>query len=135
MSNAIPLAETWPTTFDLWILAGYVLVVVGVPVAGYILLAVDIRAHYRRLRRALVVVTHYTARLPSWVINEARDRRRVPPCVAAFGLKIPFTEEQLLEAYRQEVKLRHPDRGGDRAEFLQLQRYFEEARSLLSGTD
>ncbi len=131
MSSLSPLADAWPTTIDLWILGGYVLFVVGVPVAGYVLLAVDIRAHYRRLQRALVVVSQYTRRLPSWVVKDAAARRQAPPCVAAFGLRVPFTEEQLLEAYRREVKSRHPDRGGDRDEFLLLQRHFEQARSLL----
>jgi hypothetical protein len=131
MAEVGPVTETWPDSFDLVILAGYVLLVVGLPVAGYVLLAVDIRAYYRRLRQALVVVSQYTARLPSWVAQDAQARRRVPPCVQAFGLSMPFTEEELLEAYRQQVKTKHPDRGGSREDFLQLQRHFEQARSML----
>ncbi len=126
------LADAWPSTADAWILMGYVVVVFGLPVAGYVLLAVDIRAHYRRLRGALVRVSQYTRRLPSWVARDAKTRKYRPPCVAAFGLEMPFTEEELLEAYRREVKTRHPDRGGDRDDFLQLQQQFEQARSLLA---
>lgn len=134
MPLVLPLAEeTWPTTFDLWVLAGYMLVVVGGPIAGYVLLAVDIRKHYRRLKQALMVVSHYKVQMPSWVATEARQRQRPPACLAAFGLKLPCSEADLLEAYRQMVKTKHPDLGGDRSEFLQLQRHFEEARSLLAG--
>ncbi len=129
-----PLAETWPTTLDLCVLAGYLLIVVGGPIAGYVLLVVDIRKHYRRLRQALVVVSQYTRRLPRWVAEEATARKQVPACVAAFGLGMPFTEEELLNAYRQQVKTRHPDRGGNRDDFLVLQQHFEQARSLLSDT-
>lgn len=135
MLGVAQTANTWPDTFDLVVLIGYLFLIVGVPVVGYVLLAVDIRAHYRRLRQALVAVTQYTSKLPSWVASEARARRRTPRCVAALGLAIPFTEEELLEAYRQQVKTRHPDCGGDRDDFLKLQRDFEEARSLLSASD
>ena len=135
MSQFVLFAEAWPKTADAWILAAYVAIVVGLPVAGYVILAVDIRAHYRRLRQALVLVSQYTRRLPEWVARDATSRRRVPPCVAAFGLKMPFTEQELLEAYRREVKTRHPDSGGDRDEFLQLQQHFEQARSLLASAD
>lgn len=126
-------AESWPSTFDLWVLAGYVLVVIGVPVAGYVLLVVDIRKHYRRLKQALMVVSNYKVQLPSWVAHDARQRGRTPACLAAFGLELPCSEADLLEAYRELVKTKHPDLGGDRSEFLQLQRHFEEARSLLAS--
>lgn len=129
------LADNWPDTLDIVVLVGYVAVVLGVPTAGYVLLAVDIRSHYRRFRQALVVVSNHTRQIPQWVMEEARRRRKPPQCLATFGLKLPCTEADLLQAYRDLVKTRHPDLGGDRDAFLQLQKHFEEARSLLSAQD
>jgi curved DNA-binding protein CbpA len=36
----------------------------------------------------------------------------------ALGLTLPCTTDDVLAAYRRKVKLLHPDRGGDRREFL-----------------
>lgn len=126
-------AHSWPDRFDVAVIVGYVVLIVGVPVAGYVLLAVDIRAHYRRLRGALVVVSSYVTQLPSWVASDARRRQQTPACLAVFGLDLPCTEDELLDAYRQLVKTHHPDLGGDRNQFLQLQQHFEQARSLLTS--
>lgn len=128
-----PLADSWPDAFDIAVLVGYLGLIIGVPTAGYVLMAVDIRAHYRRFRQALVVVSKHTRQIPAWVAEEARRRRKPPACLAAFGLTLPCSEADLLEAYRQLVKTRHPDLGGDRQAFLQLQKHFEEARSLLAA--
>jgi hypothetical protein len=127
------LAETapWPDRFDLAVIVGFVVLIVGIPLAGYVLLAVDVRAHYRRLRGALVLVSNYVVQMPAWVGGEARRRQQTPPCLAAFGLDLPCSEAQLLDAYRQLVKTRHPDLGGDRNEFLKLQQNFEQARTLV----
>jgi hypothetical protein len=121
----------WPDRFDLAVLVGFLLVIVGIPVAGYVLLAVDIHAHYRRLRGALVLVSNYMVHIPAWVAAESQRRKHAPPCLAAFGLKLPCSEAQLLDAYRQLVKHCHPDLGGDRNEFLKLQQHFEQARTLV----
>ncbi|WP_252850908.1 hypothetical protein [Aeoliella straminimaris] len=135
MTQILAVDDTWPNNFDMLVLLGYVALVVGVPAAGLSLLVIDIRAHYRRLKGALVVVSNYVRYMPSWVADEAQRRKRVPPCLAVFGLKLPCTEAELLKAYREMVKERHPDLGGDMAEFLQLQRFFEEARSLITNSD
>lgn len=121
----------WPDRLDLAVIIGFVLLAVGIPLAGYVLLAVDIRAHYRRLRGALVLVSNYMVRIPSWVAADSQRRKHAPPCLATFGLKLPCSEDQLLDAYRQLVKTCHPDLGGDRDEFLKLQRHFEQARTLV----
>lgn len=135
MTQILALNETWPNNFDLLVLLGFVALVIGVPAVGWSLMVLDIRAYYRRLKGALVVVSNYARYMPAWVANEARRRRRVPPCLAVFGLQLPCSEAELLKAYRELVKERHPDLGGDMAEFLQLQRFFEEARSLIAAQE
>ncbi|MCI0491941.1 MAG: hypothetical protein L0Z07_03275, partial [Planctomycetes bacterium] len=85
-----------------------------------------VRAYLRSLRRALVVVTNYRLELPEWV------RRDTPRCVSALGLALPTTADDILAAYRRKVKLLHPDRGGDRREFLRLQAHFEQAMAIVS---
>ena len=49
----------------------------------------------------------------------------------ALGLVMPCTAEDVLAAYRRKVKQLHPDRGGDRREFLRLQAHFEEAMAFV----
>jgi hypothetical protein len=117
-------ARVWPDGIDQSIIVAYVAIIVGLPVFGYVLAYIDWRAQYRRLRRALVLVSHYSRELPAWV------RRDAPPCLQAFDLRVPFTQAELLAAYRQRVKQSHPDRGGDRKKFLQLQQFFEQAMPL-----
>jgi hypothetical protein len=116
----------WPDGFDWVITVGYVLLILGVVAAGYACMVLDIRAYLRSLRRALVVITHYRVELPEWI------RRDTPRCIQALGLNMPCTTEDVLEAYRERVKVLHPDRGGSRREFLLLQRHFEEAMALLA---
>lgn len=135
MTQILAVQQQWPDSFDVLVLLGFVALVIGGPAFGWALMVLDIRAYYRRLRGALVVVSNYVRYVPAWVADEARRRRRVPPCLAVFGLTLPCTEAELLKAYRELVKERHPDVGGDMAEFLQLQRFFEEARSLIANAE
>jgi hypothetical protein len=116
--------RTWPDAVDRSIIFGYLSVVMGVVVAGYVLAYIDWRASYRRLRRALVLIYKYPRMLPDWAL---RDR---PRCLQVFGLTMPFTMAELLAAYRELVKQTHPDRGGDRKRFLELQQFFEQAQTL-----
>ena len=116
----------WPDGIDWVVTAGYLALILGVVVAGYICMALDIRAYLRSLRRALVLISHYRVELPEWV---RRDR---PRCMQALGLTFPCTTDEVLAAYRQKVKLLHPDRGGDSRDFLRLQEYFEQAMALVS---
>jgi hypothetical protein len=130
MSELIAIAAmkeyNWPDGVDWIITVGYLLLIVGVAAAGYACMVLDVRAYLRSLRRALVVITHYRLELPDWV------RRDTPRCIQALGLTMPCTTEQVLEAYRERVKVLHPDRGGNRKEFLLLQRHFEQAMALLA---
>jgi hypothetical protein len=116
----------WPDGFDWVITVSYVFLILGVAATGYACMVLDIRAYLRSLRRALVLITHYRLELPDWI------RRDTPRCIQALGLTMPCTTEDVLDAYRERVKVLHPDRGGSRREFLLLQRHFEEAMALLT---
>ncbi|RIK86226.1 MAG: hypothetical protein DCC67_03030 [Planctomycetota bacterium] len=116
---------TWPDGVDAVALLAFAAIAFGLPLLGYCAMAVDIRAYWRSLSRALVAASHaIMPGSPSWA---RRDR---PPCLDAFGLTLPCTEEQVLAAYRQRVKELHPDRGGDLRQFLRLQKHFEQATYL-----
>lgn len=129
------IARTWPDAFDTAVLVYCMVLFVGLPALGYYFLACDVRSHMRRFRNAMVLVTRYATRLPAWVTKEKWVSGQTPRCLANLGLTIPFTEAELLHAYRQKVKQAHPDRGGDPAAFLLLQRYFEEAKTFLEPTE
>ncbi|MEN1678564.1 MAG: hypothetical protein AAGJ46_03155 [Planctomycetota bacterium] len=116
--------EAWPDAADLTGLGLLFLLLVVAPIVGYFFLVADVRAYYRSLRRALIVVRGYVTTLPEWV------KRDAPPSVRALGLKLPCTKSEVLAAYRERVKYVHPDAGGNREDFAKLQRNFEEAMSL-----
>jgi hypothetical protein len=128
MLAAAASSYSWPDGIDLAVTLAYVALMLGVAIAGYVCMALDIRAYYRSLRRALVLISHYRVELPSWV------RRDTPRCIQALGLKLPCSTEDVLDAYRQKVKLMHPDRGGNRQDFLKLQQHFEQAMGLLQDS-
>ncbi len=69
----------------------------------------------------------------SW--HKSRPRQAVHPANQEFlrilGLKIPFTEEDLNEAFRLAAKTHHPDIGGDTKEFIRLQQAYDQARQYL----
>lgn len=114
----------WPDRID-WVVAGaYLLLIVGVPLFAYTSVGLHIRNYLRSLRRALVLITHYSFELPEWV---RRDR---PRCIQALGLTLPCTTDEVLVAYRRKVKRLHPDRGGDTKDFLLLQEHFHQALEL-----
>src|SRR5262245_9139890 len=119
--------QSWPDAIDLTVLASYIALLLGLIVAAHVFAILDIRAYLRSLRRALVLVTHYGRELPGWV------RRDSPRCLQALGLRFPCTADDVLAAYRQKVKLLHPDRGGDQQDFLKLQQHFEQAMGLVSA--
>ena len=98
---------TWPVSIDTSTIFFFLLVVVGLPVLGYIFAVIDFRTYLRSLRRALIVVTDYLPEMPRWARNET------PRCLKALGLRAPCTEEEVKQAYRQLAQELHPDRGGD----------------------
>ncbi len=120
-------SDSWPNTLDAVLTAAFLLVVVGVPLAGYVFLVLDIRAYLRSLRRGLAVVVSNLpfADVPAWA------RSHTPRAIAALGLQLPCSEADLMRAYRRRVKSLHPDRGGDQRRFLRLQADFEEALALV----
>ena len=120
------LDYNWPDGVDWVVTVGYLALIFGVVAAGYICMALDIRAYFRSLRRALVLISHYRVELPEWVFRDT------PRCIQALGLTLPCTADDVLNAYRQRVKLLHPDRGGNRRDFLRLQKHFEQAMALLT---
>ena len=117
----------WPDGFDGTLTIAYLLLIVSVAAAGYACMVLDFRAYLRSLRRALVVISHYRIDLPGWVMRDS------PPCIRGLGLRLPCTIEDVLSAYREKVKVLHPDRGGDRRKFLRLQEQFEQAMALLDN--
>lgn len=100
---------------------------IALPALGYVFMVIDIRAYMRSLRRGLMRVYTIAVGEPEW----ARSRAVIPPCLSAFGLDLPCSEEKLKQAYFERVKELHPDRGGDRRKFLRLQARFEEALELV----
>ena len=116
----------WPDGLDATLTTVYIALAFGLPILGYVCMALDIRAYLRSLRRALVLISHYRPDLPAWV------RRDTPRCIQALGLQLPCTADDVLAAYREKVKSVHPDRGGNRRDFLKLQQHFEQAMGLVA---
>jgi hypothetical protein len=123
---AVGAATTWPDGIDWTVTASYLALAFGLAALGYVCMVLDFRAYLRSLRRALVLISHYRVELPAWV------RRDTPHCILALGLTMTCTAEDVLAAYRRKVKRLHPDRGGDRREFLRLQTHFEQAMALVA---
>jgi hypothetical protein len=117
MFSADPLDTTVITVF--------LAVVLFVPLAGYVFMVLDFRAYLRSLKRVVIVATQSFTGLPGWA------KVYTPRSIAALGLQMPCTEEDLKRAYRQKVKHLHPDHGGDQRRFLMLQAQFEEALKIV----
>jgi hypothetical protein len=111
----------WPDLVDGLATVGFLASVLGLAGLGYVAMVADIRAYLRSLRGALVVAVAYLPGRPQWA------RAYTPAAISAFGLTMPCSEGDVLKAYRARVKQLHPDRGGDRRQFLRLQTQFEEA--------
>jgi len=110
------------------LLVGFLLFALGLPLLGYVFMFLDIRRYLRSLRRALVMVAEAMPGMAYWAAIRSR-----PPCLIALDLRLPCGEQEVLAAYRERVKLLHPDRGGDLQKFLKLQRDFERAMHLVRG--
>ena len=121
------IVKPWPDGIDAAAIAWYAALAFGVPILGYVCMVLDFRAYLRSLRRAIMVVTGYRSELPEWM------RKNTPRCILALGLVMPCTSEEILTAYRRKVKQLHPDRGGNRREFLRLQAHFEQAMAFVEN--
>jgi hypothetical protein len=126
-TSFLAASPSWPDTIDGSLTVGYLALAFGLAILGYVCMVLDVRAYLRSLRRALVVISNYRPELPEWV------RRDTPRCILALGLTLPCTVDDVLVAYRRKVKKLHPDRGGNRREFLRLQAHFEQAMALLES--
>ena len=122
-----PPPKAWPDGIDWSVTLTYLALAFGLPILGYICMVLDIRAYLRSLRRAIMVIAGYRTELPEWA------RKNTPRCILALGLTMPCTSDEILVAYRRKVKLLHPDRGGNRRDFLRLQAQFEEAMAFVAG--
>ncbi len=129
MRTLLFAANRWPDSLDSAVTIAFAAALVGTIVLGYVFMVLDYRAYLRSLRRALVRVAGYLPHVPEWA------RKETPRCLAALGLRMPCTQEDLLQAYRERVKELHPDRGGDRRRFLALQQNFEEASAFLAEAE
>lgn len=54
-----------------------------------------------------------------------------PECLSILGLLPPVTLEDVKQAYLAKAMTMHPDRGGDRDQFVRLQKAFEEANEFV----
>jgi hypothetical protein len=54
-----------------------------------------------------------------------------PKCLTVLGLLPPVTAEDVKQAYLAKAMAMHPDRGGDPAQFVLLQKAFEEANDFV----
>jgi hypothetical protein len=120
-------APPWPDGIDASLTVVCLVVMLGVPFLGYVLMVIDFRRWLRSLRRALMVVQQYVWDVPYWAHSQS------PACLQALELELPCTEEDVLAAYREMAKTLHPDRGGDLQQFLRLQKHFEHAMKLVRG--
>ncbi len=116
----------WPDTLDVVALVAILSFFFLVPALGYFFMVADFRAYLRSLKRQLMRIVPVGRDGPWWAFRET------PSCVAALGLQMPCTVEQVKEAYRERVKEMHPDRGGDMRRFLKLQSHFEDALRVVS---
>ena len=117
--------RVWPDPIDWAIIALFFLVAFGLPLLGHWLAILDLRAYLRALRGMLVRASHVFPGMPAWA------RYHTPGCLLALGLKLPCTEADVKQAYRELAQVHHPDRGGDREEFASLQRNFDNAIEFL----
>jgi hypothetical protein len=120
-------ALPWPDGIDTSLIVACLVVMLGVPLLGYVLMVIDFRRWLRSLRRALIVVQQYVWEMPYWAAAQR------PACLQALDLELPCTEEEVLASYRELAKTMHPDRGGDLQQFLRLQKHFEQAMKLVRG--
>ena len=119
-----------PDALDQIVRLLFIAMVIAVPLLGYWFMIIDLRAWLRALRGALIVVRkRFSSSTPDWA------RHYTPPCLVALGLELPCSESDIKRAYRRLAETLHPDRGGDRQQFMMLQHHFEEALRFVRNED
>jgi len=58
---------------------------------------------------------------------KGHDASQHPECLTILGLLPPVTAEDVKQAYLARAMAAHPDRGGDPAQFIRIQKAYEEA--------
>lgn len=61
----------------------------------------------------------------------AASSHQHPDCLVVLGLLPPVTAEDVKQAYLAKARTMHPDRGGDPAAFMKLQKAFDEANDFV----
>jgi hypothetical protein len=77
----------------------------------------------------LMRVAYHFPSIPQWA------RQETPSCLRALNLKLPCSIANVKSAYWSMAQEFHPDRGGDRKRFLELQRHFEQALIFVQSLD
>jgi hypothetical protein len=57
----------------------------------------------------------------------------VPACMQLLGVTWPCSKREVRQAFRQHVKVTHPDRGGTHESFHRLYKAYQEALTLLGN--
>ncbi len=117
--------HSWPNSIDALVSLSLLGLVMSVITFGYVAAYLDFRRWLKSLTRTLVCVVRYFPHMPEWAMRDT------PRCLAALGLRLPCSETELLIAYRERVKVLHPDHGGDKRLFLRLQQHFEQALEVV----
>lgn len=121
-------SKTWPhDELDVVLLVCFLTLVFVAPAMGYWFMVLDIRAYLRALKGALMIVRDNLPHMPSWVRRSEWAKRNTPHCIRSLGLEMPCQEDDIKRAYRNLAEDLHPDRGGDRQQFMLLQQHFEAA--------
>jgi hypothetical protein len=68
-----------------------------------------------------------------WFEMEWEKRRREAAWRDVLGVEGAVTLDQVKARYRELAMEHHPDRGGDQAEFVRVQKAFEQAKAELGG--
>ncbi len=121
-------SAAWPDSLDVLAIGLFALAVIGLPLWGHWLMILDVRAYLRALRGALVVVQRNLTHLPAWA------RHDNPVCLKMLGLRMPCSEEDIKRAYRQRAEQLHPDRGGDRQQFMRLKQYLDQSLQIVRNS-
>jgi hypothetical protein len=90
----------------------------------------------KMLEKGKSVVRHATPGYGRWTLKphvavKFQDHSSMAACFAALGLRWPTTETAVRLAYRRLALACHPDTGGSHGEFLELNRHYRQALSMV----